>query len=94
MTTIAQVPPPRHLAQQRTVAIGVPASTDLPATIGKPATRALLGAGITSLAEVAEHSQAELRGSRPSALQLDSDRWKNQPDESYLRSLRTMSAAR
>ncbi|NEW40219.1 hypothetical protein GV792_12260 [Nocardia cyriacigeorgica] len=35
-------------------------SGDLPTSIGKPATRALHGAGITTLAELATHTRAEL----------------------------------
>ncbi|MBC9714955.1 hypothetical protein H9Y04_20610 [Streptomyces sp. TRM66268-LWL] len=46
---------------------------DLPATIGKPATRALLGAGITGLEDVARHSAAELlalHGVGPKAVRI------------------------
>ncbi|MGC5627613.1 hypothetical protein ACPYO6_05120 [Georgenia sp. Z1344] len=46
---------------------------DLPREIGRPATRALAGAGITSLAEVAARSDAELldlHGVGPKALRL------------------------
>lgn len=39
----------------------VPARSDLPSQIGKPATRALLSAGIVTLADVAARSEAELR---------------------------------
>lgn len=38
----------------------VPASSDLPREIGRPATRALLTAGITTLDDVAERSEQEL----------------------------------
>lgn len=53
---------PKRLAQQSDAATTgkPPADSDLPAAIGKPATRALLGAGITTLAGVAEHSEADL----------------------------------
>lgn len=37
-----------------------PAESDLPVAIGKPATRALLGAGLTTLAQVATHTEREL----------------------------------
>lgn len=46
---------------------------DLPAAIGKPATRALLGAGITTLADAADHSEAELlalHGVGPKAIRI------------------------
>lgn len=39
-----------------------PTGSDLPAAIGKPATRALLGAGLTTLDQVATRSKAELLG--------------------------------
>ena len=64
---------PTRLVQQQAAAIETPASTDLPATIGKPATRALLGAGITSLARVSAHSEAELlalHGVGPKAVRI------------------------
>lgn len=51
---------PKRLAQRHTAASTPHVNTDLPTTIGKPATRALLRAGISSLSQVAEHSQAEL----------------------------------
>ncbi|SDK19341.1 hypothetical protein [Streptomyces indicus] len=46
---------------------------DLPSAIGKPATRALLGAGIESLEQVAGHSEAELlelHGMGPKAVRI------------------------
>jgi hypothetical protein len=52
------------------------AGGDLPATIGAPATRALAGAGITTLVEVAEHSEAELlalHGVGPRAVRIIAD---------------------
>jgi hypothetical protein len=36
--------------------------TDLPPGIGKPATRAMLGAGVTRLDQVSEMSESDLRG--------------------------------
>ena len=48
-------------------------SGDLPKSIGKPATRALLGAGISSLDEVAARTEAELldlHGVGPRAIRL------------------------
>ncbi len=59
------------LAQAQTAAEG-PVG-DLPAGIGKPATRALLGAGIASLEQVARHSAAELlalHGVGPKAVRI------------------------
>jgi predicted flap endonuclease-1-like 5' DNA nuclease len=50
-----------------------PADGDLPAAIGKPATRALLGAGITTLDQVAEHAEGDLlalHGVGPKAVRL------------------------
>ncbi len=55
---------------------GPPADSDLPASIGRPATRALLGAGIHTLDRVAEHSEAELlalHGVGPKAVRLLSE---------------------
>lgn len=52
---------------------GVPAANDLPSGIGKPATRALLTAGITTLDEVAGWSKAELlalHGVGPKAVRI------------------------
>lgn len=46
---------------------------DLPTSIGRPATRALVGAGISSLAAVAERSESEvaaLHGVGPRAVQI------------------------
>ncbi|MHC5260477.1 MmcQ/YjbR family DNA-binding protein [Streptomyces sp. UC4497] len=42
------------------LAAAAEATGDLPAAIGRPATRALLGAGIDTLERVARHSEAEL----------------------------------
>ncbi|MCY9787241.1 helix-hairpin-helix domain-containing protein [Nocardiopsis sp. EMB25] len=50
-----------------------PADGDLPAGIGKPATRALLGAGLGTLAEVATRSEKELlalHGVGPKAVRI------------------------
>lgn len=50
-----------------------PAQTDLPTSIGRPATAALTQAGVTSLAQVADHSQAELlalHGVGPKAIRI------------------------
>ena len=38
-----------------------PPDSDLPAAIGKPATRALLGLGITTLGDFARNHEADLR---------------------------------
>ena len=54
---------PKRLAAARQAAIRGEApggAHDLPTSIGKPATRALLGAGLTSLDDVAARSEAEL----------------------------------
>lgn len=51
----------------------VPSDSDLPASIGKPATRALLGAGVATLDDVAARSKAELaalHGVGPKALRI------------------------
>lgn len=64
---------PKRLAQPHTAAPETPANTDLPTTIGKPATRALVRAGISTLAQVAEHSRAELlalHGVGPRAIRI------------------------
>lgn len=69
-----------HRAPQRLAAAlaaadrGVkPAGSDLPGDIGRPATQALLGAGVTTLAQVAAHSKAELaalHGVGPKAVRI------------------------
>lgn len=49
------------------------ADSDLPAAIGRPATRALLGAGLTTLAQVATRTEGELRalhGVGPKAIRI------------------------
>ncbi|MFC9131552.1 MmcQ/YjbR family DNA-binding protein [Streptomyces sp. NPDC057099] len=49
---------------------------DLPAGIGRPATQALLGAGVTTLEQVARHSRAELlalHGVGPKAVRVLSE---------------------
>ena len=54
----------------------VPAESDLPRAIGRPATRALLTAGITTLDDVAKHSEQELlalHGVGPRAIRLLSE---------------------
>src|SRR5690606_14972950 len=51
----------------------VPAGSDLPESIGKPATRALLGAGIVTLDDVAARSDEDLlalHGVGPRAVRL------------------------
>ncbi len=51
----------------------VPAHSDLPPAIGKPATRALLGAGLVTLDDVAQRSEAELlalHGVGPKAVRI------------------------
>lgn len=73
--------PKRLAAVQDAAAAGeAPAGSDLPQSIGKPATRALLGAGITTRAQVAEHTDAELlalHGVGPKAVRIlrDQQRW-------------------
>jgi hypothetical protein len=62
---------PKRLAGR--VAAGPGEVGDLPAAIGKPATRALGGAGVTTLAQVAELTDAELlamHGVGPKAVRL------------------------
>ncbi|MFJ8950877.1 helix-hairpin-helix domain-containing protein [Streptomyces sp. NPDC102381] len=51
---------PKRLAADMDTASAADATGDLPAAIGRPATRALLGAGIDTLERVARHSEAEL----------------------------------
>lgn len=66
---------PRRLAA-RLAAIDageVPAASDLPLGIGKPATRALLGAGLVTLDDVSTRSEAELlalHGVGPKAMRV------------------------
>ncbi|MGN5239054.1 hypothetical protein [Rhodococcus sp. SJ-3] len=51
----------------------LPSHSDLPTSIGKPATRALLGAGVVTLDDVAARSKAELaalHGVGPKALRI------------------------
>jgi hypothetical protein len=53
-----------------------PAGCDLPAAIGRPATQALLGAGLTTLEQVAARSEAELldlHGVGPKAVRILSE---------------------
>jgi hypothetical protein len=53
-----------------------PTGSDLPASIGKPATRALLGAGLTTLTQVATRSEDELlalHGLGPKAVRILAD---------------------
>lgn len=66
---------PKRLAAQLAAADSgaAPAGSDLPAAIGGPATRALLGAGITTLDDVAARSEEELaalHGVGPKALRV------------------------
>lgn len=69
----------RHRAPRRSVAAltaaerGDPSTGDLPASIGRPATRALHGAGLTTLDQVAARSKDELlalHGVGPKAVRL------------------------
>lgn len=55
---------PERLAKQASAAdSAVPGAVgDLPKAIGRPATQALVAAGITTLAQVAELTEAELKG--------------------------------
>lgn len=56
-----------------TTAGDVPDHSDLPAAIGRPATRALLAAGITTLDDVAARSSTELlalHGVGPKAVRI------------------------
>src|SRR5690606_6330369 len=67
--------PAKLAAEQRAAARGeAPAGEDaLPRSIGKPATRALLAAGIKNMTDVAAKSEAELaalHGVGPKALRL------------------------
>jgi len=68
-----------HRAPKRlATAAGAPAgpSADLPASIGRPATRALLGAGLTTLQQVATRTEAELlalHGVGPRAVRILSE---------------------
>jgi hypothetical protein len=51
----------------------LPADSDLPASIGRPATRALLGAGLGTLSQVATHTEDELlalHGVGPKAVRI------------------------
>ncbi|MFD6857362.1 helix-hairpin-helix domain-containing protein [Rhodococcus sp. NPDC060090] len=58
------------------MATAPPPDSDLPASIGKPATRGLLDAGVVTLDDVAARSKAELaalHGVGPKALRILSD---------------------
>jgi len=66
---------PKRLAEQVAAADTAVAGAvgDLPRAIGGPATRALVGAGITTLAQVAERTEAELlalHGVGPRAIRI------------------------
>lgn len=69
---------PKRLAAEVAAAVAgeVPAHSDLPTAIGRPATRALLAAGITTLDDVAERSETELlalHGVGPKAVRILSE---------------------
>jgi hypothetical protein len=69
---------PKRAAAKLTAIVGSPdqAARDLPAAIGKAATRALATAGITTLDEVADHSEADLlamHGVGPKAVRILAD---------------------
>jgi predicted flap endonuclease-1-like 5' DNA nuclease len=58
------------------MAIPLPPDSDLPASIGRPATRALVGAGVVTLDDVAARSKSELaalHGVGPKALRILAD---------------------
>jgi hypothetical protein len=66
---------PRQLAARLTAIVESPAQpgSDLPASIGKAATRALANAGLTTLDQVATHTEADLlalHGVGPKAVQI------------------------
>lgn len=66
---------PRRLAEQVLAGTGAVAGSvgDLPKAIGNPATRALVGAGLTTLDQVAERTAAELlalHGVGPRAIRI------------------------
>lgn len=66
---------PKELAAAITAAVAgtTPADWDVPSSIGKPATRALLSAGLTNLAQIATWSEAELldlHGIGPRAIRI------------------------
>lgn len=53
--------------------VSEPGSGDLPPAIGRPATRALAGAGLSSLEDVARHTESELlamHGVGPKAIRI------------------------
>lgn len=52
--------PKRLVAAERAAASADVGAGDLPTAIGRPATRALAGAGWTTLAELARHTEAEV----------------------------------
>lgn len=66
--------PKRLVAADQAVSAAVPGEVgDLPASIGRPATRALAGDGVTSLADLAQRTEAEvgaLHGVGPKAVRL------------------------
>lgn len=66
---------PKRLAAAQDAAMSgrAPGGSDLPASIGKPATRALLGAGISTLEQAREHTDADLlalHGVGPKAVRI------------------------
>lgn len=66
--------PKRLAAAQAEAAVAEPGEVgDLPAAIGRPATRALAAAGLTTLDRIAEHSEGELlamHGVGPKAVRI------------------------
>ncbi len=69
---------PKDLADARKAADQAVAGKvgDLPKSIGTPATQALVAAGVTSLADAAEHTEAELlelHGTGPKAVRILSE---------------------
>ncbi|WP_285701186.1 MmcQ/YjbR family DNA-binding protein [Actinomadura sp. NBRC 104412] len=64
---------PKELAAELSAAGTRRVDSDLPASIGRPATRALLGAGLATLEQVATRSEAELlalHGVGPKAVRI------------------------
>ncbi|MFF8232132.1 helix-hairpin-helix domain-containing protein [Streptomyces caelestis] len=69
---------PKRLAASSAAAEAAAGSPggDLPAGIGRPATQALLGAGVTTPEQVAQHSRAELlapHGAGPKAVRVPAE---------------------
>lgn len=68
--------PKRLVASLAAAEAGAGSPGDLPTGIGRPATQALRGAGVTTLEQVAQHSRAELlalHGVRPKAVRVLSE---------------------